>query len=179
MDNKINYFNPLSHFGNCKFYFFEPLNQRTEILKTLKGHSGIYCWFNKVNGKFYIGSATNLNNRINDYFQDYYLKAKKDLVIVRALSSYGYENFALLILDITDINNVLIREQFYLDELQPEYNILSKAGYSAGYKHTPEVIEKLKKKIVRSHTLETRKAMSEARKGENGVFFGKTIHLKL
>ena len=83
------FFSPLSPIGNCKFYFFEPLAQRTEILKTLKGKSGIYCWFNKVNGKFYVGSATNLNNRINDYFQDSYLKTKTNLIIVRALTLYA------------------------------------------------------------------------------------------
>lgn len=145
MENIIIGLNPLLKFGDCKFMFSDPLNQHNEILKTLKGKSGNYCWFNKLNGKCYIGSAVNLNNRINDYLQVSYLKSKNSLAIVRALNLYGHENFALLILEITDINDVIIREQFYLDKLQPEYNILSKAGNSAGYKHTPEVIEKLKK----------------------------------
>ena len=33
-----------------------------------KGKSGIYCRVNKINGKFYIGSASNLGIRLRRYY---------------------------------------------------------------------------------------------------------------
>jgi group I intron endonuclease len=38
---------------------------------------------------------------------------------------------------------VLKIEQHYIDLLNPQYNILSKAGSSFGYKHTKEALEKM------------------------------------
>jgi hypothetical protein len=43
-----------------------------------------------------------------------------------------------------DPQNVVQREQYYLDLLKPEYNVLSKAGYSFGYKHSEETLAKLR-----------------------------------
>ena len=45
--------------------------------------------------------------------------------------------FFLLILEITEKDNLLVREQYYLDSFKPGYNVLAKAGNSVGYKHTP------------------------------------------
>jgi len=45
---------------------------------------------------------------------------------------------AFSILEYCDKEMVIIREQYYIDLLQPEYNILQLAGSSLGYKHTPE-----------------------------------------
>lgn len=41
-------------------------------------------------------------------------------------------------------NILLEREQYYIDTLNPEYNILKIAGSRLGVKHTLEVIEKIK-----------------------------------
>lgn len=61
---------------------------------------------------------------------------------------YGYSNFILEILEYCDKTNLLEREQYYLDKLKPEYNILKFAYSMLGYKHTASSIEKLKSKIV-------------------------------
>ena len=75
------------------------------------------------------------------------------MTINKALLKYGYSatvvgppwngggpqpNFKLEILEYCDSENVIEREQYYLDLLKPEYNILQLAGSSLGYKHTPE-----------------------------------------
>ena len=39
--------------------------------------------------------------------------------------------------------NLLEREQYYLVNLKPQYNIAEIAGCTLGYKHTPEFIEKI------------------------------------
>ena len=77
--------------------------------------------------------------------------------ILRALLKYGYSNFRLEILEYCDSDKCLEREQYYLDSINPEYNILKKAGSSLGYKHTEETILK----------------MGLALKGEKHPMFGK------
>jgi hypothetical protein len=38
---------------------------------------------------------------------------------------------------------LLSREQYYLDNLKPQYNIVETAGSTLGYKHTEESLEKM------------------------------------
>lgn len=42
----------------------------------------------------------------------------------------------------------MLREQYYIDLLKPEYNILSTAGNSSGYKHTEDTLRKFKLRKV-------------------------------
>lgn len=176
----VNFYLPSFAADSPKAYL-NVLLQRSEMVKDLKGKSGIYCWINKVNGKYYIGSGAFLNNRINDYFQESYYRDKANLIIVKAILKYGLGSFALIILEFstnrqTKTNELLSREQYYLDKLNPEYNTLSKAGSSQGYKHTPESINKIiKAALGRKHSEEVRKAMSSSRMGENNNMFGKSI----
>ena len=57
-------------------------------------------------------------------------------LICKALLKYGYAGFRLEILEYCSISIVLDREQFYIDKLNPEYNILKIAGSNLGYKHS-------------------------------------------
>ena len=41
------------------------------------------------------------------------------------------------ILEYCDKNNVIEREQYYMDLIKPQYNIVEIAGSTLGYKHTP------------------------------------------
>ena len=52
------------------------------------------------------------------------------MIIYKSLLAYGYENFTLEILEYCDPAFILEREQYYLDTLKPEYNILKVAGSS-------------------------------------------------
>lgn len=47
----------------------------------------------------------------------------------------------------------MAREQYYIDTLKPEYNILQLAGSSLGYKHTAESIEKMRNRVVSEEAL--------------------------
>jgi len=49
----------------------------------------------EVNGKAYVGSAVNLKNRVNDYFQPHYYKSNR--YIIKALNAHGMDNFELYI----------------------------------------------------------------------------------
>lgn len=50
--------------------------------------------------------------------------AKSNRPIDRALLKHGFSNFTLEILEYCDKNNVLEREQYYMDILKPPYNIV-------------------------------------------------------
>lgn len=42
---------------------------------------------------------------------------------------------------------MIVREQFYMDLLKPEYNILKNAGSTKGYKHTEETLAKFRARV--------------------------------
>jgi group I intron endonuclease len=171
---------------------------KLRILSDNKDLSGIYMWTHKESGKIYIGSAFNLSKRLKDYYSSYYLK-RSNYYICNALIYYSHSDFSLSILEYIDILNlsedkaknlILEREQNYLDLLQPEFNILKKAGSSLGFKHSNESLAKMSiaKKgenhpmfgitsenhpmFGKTHELESLVKMSEAKKGENNPMFG-------
>lgn len=154
--------------------YTDPLNQRKLIRDENNGKTGVYCWVNNINGKYYIGSGDPLYLRISDYFQDWYLLYRTNLYIVRALSKYDMANFSLIVLEYSDSDDLIKCEQKWIDLLKPEYNINPAAGNTKGYKHTTESIEKMRSNALgRKHTEEVKLAMSESRKGKNNSFYGK------
>lgn len=98
-----------------------------------------------------MGSGLNLFKRLGDYYN------KSELIrnprpIHAALLKYGYENFQLEILEYCRADELVVREQFYLDLLDPEYNILKHAYSLLGFKHSEENLAKFKlKKISLEH----------------------------
>lgn len=93
-------------------------------------------WENKENGNKYVGSSIVLNRRILNYFNTSHLLKNSKMVICNALLKYGYSKFSITILEYCEPEKCLEREQYYLNLLQPEYNVLSAAGSSLGYKHS-------------------------------------------
>jgi hypothetical protein len=148
--------------------FQNPVVDRKEIASFLKNKSGVYLWLHKSNGKFYIGSSVDLRVRFYDYFSKSYFANSGNTIIANAISKYGLNSFEYLVLEVTETDNVLIREQFFLDTLKPEYNILNVAGSSKGFKHTAETICKLSAAAVgRYHLEDTKFKISESQKNNH------------
>lgn len=82
-----------------------------------------------------MGSAVNLSRRIKEYF-NFNQISKGNMSINKALLKYGYSGFQLEILEYCKPSDVILREQYYIDLLVPEYNILKIAGSSLGFKHS-------------------------------------------
>lgn len=164
-----------SVFDHAIKIYNEPLNQRSQIREENNGKVGVYCWVNDANGKYYIGSGDPLYLRLSDYYQPWYLLARLNLYIVRALSKYGMINFSLIILEYTSSSNLISSEQKWIDLLKPEYNTNPTAGSTKGYTHSAQSIEKIRYAVLgRKHSEEVRREMSESRRGKNNPFFGKT-----
>ena len=137
---------------NPPIYVFENLDleiTKKEILNNTKGLSGIYMIVNKITKDYYIGSAS--TNRLYSRFSSHVIYFKGSKIVKLAIKKYKLENFAFLILElypnvVTKENNIeLIKlEDKYLKLLLPNYNILTEAGSSFGYKHTEIDRQKMK-----------------------------------
>lgn len=153
-------------------------------------NSGIYKITNKINNMIYIGSAVNLKKRCLEHINRLTKGINSNPKFLAAWKKYGAENFEITILELVENKEKLIeREQFWLDNLCPYkrnigYNICFKAGSTLGFKHTEEnklhlskIAKERKINVGIKRSEETRKKISESRKGkytgiENG-FFGK------
>jgi hypothetical protein len=110
--------------------------QKFEILKENRGKFGIYCWTNKKTGFSYVGSSVDLTRRFRDYFNVNYLtRPGRKMIIYNTLLKNGYSVFKLEILEYCLPEEIVSREQFYMDLLKPKYNILKSAGTVLGFNH--------------------------------------------
>jgi group I intron endonuclease len=75
------------------------------------------------------------------------------MTIARALVKYGYSGFKLEILEYCEPELAVVKEQYYIDLIKPESNILKTAGSSLGYKHTEETMSKMKGRKVTKETI--------------------------
>jgi group I intron endonuclease len=83
---------------------------------------GIYKITNKINGKCYIGSSLNITKRKNKHFGGLKLNIHPNKHLQSAYNKYGFENFTFEIIEETEKTNLLLKEQYYIDTLRPEYN---------------------------------------------------------
>lgn len=107
----------------------------------------MYRWINKESGgkKTYVGSSINLSARLYRYYSLKHIKVQsKSSIICKALLT-GYSNFSFEILEYCNKEDCIIKEQYYIDLLKPEYNILPTAGSLLGYKHSKEAKAKMKR----------------------------------
>jgi len=140
---------------------------RKIILKDTKDLSGIYLIFNNITGHYYIGSAS--TDRFYARFSNHLLYFKGSKVLKNAVRKYSISNFTFLILElfpeiINKENNkkLLDMEDFYLKSLLPDYNILTEAGSSFGYKHTE--LDRIKMKV--NYSLTCRELIDNLNKGK-------------
>jgi group I intron endonuclease len=104
------------------------------------------------------------------------------MLICLSLLKYGYPSFKLFILEYCDKEDLILREQYYFDLLEPKYNVCKTAGSTLGKMHTEEAKKKIglykKGKKGNKHSEETKLKISESMKaiskGKNHSMFGKT-----
>ncbi len=152
-------------------YCYEELHleyTRKKIQLETKSLSGIYLILNKVTLDYYIGSAS--TDRFYARFSNHLLYLRGSKILKLAIRKYKLDNFAFIILElfpeiVTKENNknLIDLEDFYLKSLLPNYNILTEAGSSFGYKHT----EMTRVKMKSNYSQERRDRIGSLNKGKN------------
>ena len=154
------------------------LKDKDLILKIYRNITGIYLLHNSINGKQYVGSAYNLSKRLAYYYFPSRLIDKR--YISNSILKYGHENFSLAILEILDNTNIINkddiikREQYYIDLYKPGLNINLNAYSSLGYKHS-EKTKKLLSKLGKNRSLseKTKAKLSLLFSGKLNPFWSK------
>lgn len=111
----------------------------------------IYMILNKINEDFYVGSSLNFNQRQIQH--RWLLNSNRSTcsILQRAWNKYGKDSFEFKVIEEVDDDNILLRrEQYYIDKLEPKYNILKIAGSARGFKMSKESIEKGRTKRLKA-----------------------------
>jgi len=130
--------------------------------------AGIYQILNLVNGKVYIGSASNLGARKNGHFRALCLGKHPNVYFQRAYDKYGKDAFDFSVLEECPKEKLQEREQVWIDKYQAAndkfgYNIQPRADRRVCAESTKE---KLRVAVTGfRHTEETKRKISESSKG--------------
>jgi len=165
-----------------------------EISKDTLEISGIYIILNKVNNKYYVGSAHDI---IGERWPDHKCKLRKNKHINKKLqldwNIYGENNFEFHIIELVDRINNFPTEQQYLDWAFKNKDLIYNKNPHAthpptlygkengfyGKTHTQENIKHFSKiKLGKHPSEETKRKTKESMKGkhvgENNPFYKKT-----
>lgn len=100
---------------------------------------GIYAIVNRVNQHFYVGSAVNLLKRKQHHLRDLATSKHKNAHLQRAYDQHGVDAFSFVVLEYVEhVDNLLAREQYFIDTLNPQYNISRTARSNLGMQFTSE-----------------------------------------
>jgi len=122
--------------------------------------SGIYEIVNKINGKRYYGSSSNIKKRFSAHKQLLIQNKHTNKHLQSAWNQYGKNNFEFNIIEKIDKFQLIITEQKYLDRCKENPKSFYNVSYCAeepmrgcwlGKNHTKETILKTRKTCVQKH----------------------------
>ena len=112
-------------------FYIKSLNPYYNILKcsisektrNINKICGIYKITNLINNDFYIGSSRDIESRWHCHKNSKNYIKYPNSKLYQAIHTFNLANFKFEILEECDIDKLLIREQYYIDLLNPKYNI--------------------------------------------------------
>ena len=120
--------------------------------------SGIYMIVNLFNNKEYVGGTNNLNRRKIQHFSDLHRNRSGSILMQQDWNELKNKNypveawFYFSVIEEVLVENLLEREQYWLDTLKPFYNTNKIAGrYIGEYIRTPEALAKRKESRKGKH----------------------------
>lgn len=120
--------------------------------------TGVYSITNTVNGKQYIGSAgRNFRHRWNGHKTDLRKNKHHCQPLQRAWNKYGEEAFKFEVLFTCPKEYCIKLEQWFLNSINPEYNICKIAGNSLGVKRSQEQKDRHRKFMKELYSCPNRK----------------------
>lgn len=166
---------------------------------------GIYQIRNINNNKIYIGSTINYNKRRSAHKSLLKNNKHHSIYLQNAWNKYGENSFVFDFLIEIDKKLLIENEQFYIDTLKPQYNMLLLAGSATGHTWTEEQKRKVSGKnhhnfgqpglfkghthdeskelnkqahLGKTHTEETILKMRDSKLGSMNYMYGKKHNIK-
>ena len=127
---------------------------------SLSSVSGVYRLLNIITGECYVGSSTNLGNRlaVHRYRMQNRIHANRN--VQAAFDEHGINAFSFEVLKlVTDKTQLIAYEQHYIDQLMPAYNLAPKAGTCLGVKFSQQSRDRISARVS----------------GEGNYWFGKKL----
>lgn len=117
--------------------------------------TGIYCYYNKINGKRYIGQATDLERRQKDHkvraFNNFDSNNEYNSVIHKAFRKYGYDNFEYSILEECLVEELNDKESYwiqYYNSKENGYNCNNGGADKHFCKLNPDILENIRQDLA-------------------------------
>lgn len=101
--------------------------QLIEITQENRNNSGIYCITNTIDDRIYIGSCKNFKSRIKEHINCLKRNKHNNIYLQNFVNKYGIESLKFHIIEFSEIINLVNIEQYYIDTLNPQFNICKKA----------------------------------------------------
>ena len=83
--------------------------------------AGVYKITNTITGDFYIGSSNDVKKRWYQHKNPAFWKQHSNVKLYQIMAQYGRDNFTIDVIEET--NNLREREQYYIEQLKPSYNV--------------------------------------------------------
>ena len=93
------------------------------LFKKKSPQSGVYCIENTKNGKLYIGSSKNMYQRLHIHRCYLNNNSHQNQKLQNSWNKYGEDNFICYSLEQCNFEELTSREQYYINNLKPWYNI--------------------------------------------------------
>lgn len=142
---------------------------------------GIYIIKNKESGAYYIGSSKNISHRWWKHKRRLNKNIHCNQYLQNSWNKYGEKSFEFIVVEETDLQHLIEREQWWLDKAKSTSGILFNLTFIAGggdtltnHPNRKAIIEKMSKitsgagnpMYGRKHSEETKKRWSILRQGQ-------------
>lgn len=128
---------------------------------------GVYEIVNKVNGKRYVGSSVNIEQRWASHRSQLINGKHHSPHLQRAWNKYGIDSFDWLVIVECHESEIICIEQREIDR-HSDYNVAPVAGRNSGYRWTEEQREKHSKSKLEYYSIpENRSALDDMRKAHS------------
>lgn len=149
--------------------------EQSKFRKKWRNQCGIYkitCLLDKR--FYYYGSSLNLGERLKYH---YYTSPKDPYKLGFFLKTAKWENFSVSIIELCDPKDLANRENYYLQKYRPLLNILYSSEEMLRVKsHSEETKKQISNTLAgKTHSVETKLKMSLSHKGNNNVFYNKSL----
>lgn len=89
--------------------------------------SGIYVLLNLKTNNFYVGSTVNFQRRLAQHLHSFRYGKSCNILMYRDVQKYGIDSMKYLFVQYCNIDELESAENFWMQSLQPTYNIVSTA----------------------------------------------------